>query len=54
MYTLLPLKVGECHTEEGPKMFFVRDFDKVYSTPGVAVYDRVPLTPGYYTGRLRV
>jgi len=32
MYTILPLKVGECHTEEGPKMFFVRDFDKVYST----------------------
>lgn len=32
MYTILPLKVGECHTEEGPKMFFCQDFDKVYST----------------------
>lgn len=32
MYSLLPLKVGECHTEEGPKMFFLQDWDKTYST----------------------
>lgn len=32
MYKIQPLKVGECHTEEGPKMFFVQDFDKTYST----------------------
>jgi glyoxylase-like metal-dependent hydrolase (beta-lactamase superfamily II) len=32
MYRIQPLKVGECHTEEGPKMYFLRDFDKVYST----------------------
>jgi len=32
MYTLTALKVGECHTEEGPKMFFLRDWDKTYST----------------------
>jgi len=35
-------------------VYRLRPFDKVYSTPGVAVYDRVPLTPGYYTGHLRV
>lgn len=32
MYRLTALKVGECHTEQGPKMFYVRDFDKTYST----------------------
>jgi glyoxylase-like metal-dependent hydrolase (beta-lactamase superfamily II) len=32
MYTIQPLKVAECHTEEGPKMYFLQDWDKVYAT----------------------
>ena len=32
MYTIQPLKIGECHTEQGPKMFYLEDWDKTYST----------------------
>ena len=32
-------------------LYRLRPFDKVYSTTGVALYDRVSLTPGYYTAR---
>lgn len=32
MYSIQPLKVAECHTEEGPKMFYLREWDKTYAT----------------------
>lgn len=32
MYTLQPLKVAECHTEQGPKMFYLSDWDRTYAT----------------------
>lgn len=32
MYTIQPLKIAECHTEQGPKMFYLQDWDKTYST----------------------
>ena len=32
MYTIQPLKVAECHTEQGPKMFYLQDWGKTYST----------------------
>ncbi len=31
-YTFQPIKVGECHTEEGPKMYYLQDWDKTYAT----------------------
>jgi glyoxylase-like metal-dependent hydrolase (beta-lactamase superfamily II) len=32
MYAIQPLKVAECRTEQGPKMFYLQDFDRVYTT----------------------
>jgi glyoxylase-like metal-dependent hydrolase (beta-lactamase superfamily II) len=32
MYTLQPLKIAECRTEQGPKMFHCADWDKTYTT----------------------
>lgn len=32
MYTIQPLKVAECHSEQGPKMFYLQEWDKTYST----------------------
>ncbi len=32
MYTIQPLKTAECHTEQGPKMFYLQDWDKTYAT----------------------
>jgi len=31
-YKFWPIKVGECHTEEGPKMYYLQDWDKTYAT----------------------
>ncbi len=32
MYAIQPIKVAECHTEQGPKMFYLQDWDRVYAT----------------------
>lgn len=32
MYAIQPLKVAECHDEQGPKMFFLQDWYKTYAT----------------------
>ncbi len=32
MYSIQPIKIAECHTEQGPKMFYLRDWDRTYST----------------------
>lgn len=32
MYTIQPLKVGEFHGEPGPKMFYLSDWDRTYTT----------------------
>ncbi|MBI4603588.1 MAG: hypothetical protein HY721_16675, partial [Planctomycetes bacterium] len=31
-YRFQPLKHAECRTEEGPKMFFLDEFGKTYTT----------------------
>jgi len=35
-------------------VYRLRPFDKIYGVSGVAVYDRVPLSPGYNMGKSRV
>ena len=31
MWTFLPIKCASCSVEEGPKVFYLRDFDKLYT-----------------------
>ena len=31
MWRFFPLKCAECHTEEGPKVFYLSDFDARFS-----------------------